>query len=321
MELHVISNWFKDHPKKREYFEKVADKDLFPVVNFETQTIKANPLHKKLLKFGTTFEEQLGIIKKFIGAYVSKSNQSFETKRVSADIIGFKITPSLAVVDPFMHGWYSPKTREALEGAIQYYKPKTVVELGVWYGKSTVGMFQSSSRKLEYYGFDFFSPTATQPSYVTGTPIDKLFVEHFRLETAVANVASYSKQHSIHFVLHDVLTSHAALKAMDVVPDLLFIDAIKNTSDLQNTIDHYLKLNPDIVIVGDDYVFDSVKKAVKRYPQVLPFGNHSYILTNRPLPETFPDPVSNFSKYPQLSLTPSELKQVPKDMMSYADTN
>jgi len=321
MELHVVSNWFKEYPSKRRYFEEHADKSLFPIVNFETQTIKANPLHKKLLKYGRTFEEQMGIIKKFIGAYVSSSAQSFETKRVDAEIIGFKITPSLAVARPFMHGWYSPKTREALEGAIQHYKPKTIVELGVWYGKSTVGMFQSSSRKVDYYGFDFFSPTATQPSYVTMSPIDKLFMEHFRLETAVANVAPYSKHHSIHFVLHDVLTSHTALKKMNVVPDLVFIDAIKDTKELQHTIDQYLKLNPDIVIVGDDYVFDSVKRALKRYPQVLPFGNNAYILTNRELPETFPAPVSDFSMYPQLSLTSEEEAQVPKQYLTYVNTD
>ena len=317
MELHVISNWFKDFPRKREYFEEVADKSLFPIVDFEKKTIKANKLHKSLLHFGETFEQKMGIIKKYIGAYVTDNNQPFEVDRSAADIIAFKITPSLAVTEPFMHGWYSDKTREALEGAIQHYKPKVVVELGVWYGKSTVGIFQSSPHKIDYYGFDYFTPTATNPDYVTETPIDKLFVKHFRLESAVANVAPYSKKHNIHFLFHDVLKSDEVINKLKVVPDLLFIDAIKNTTELQNTIDAYLKLNPNIVIVGDDYVFDSVKRAVKKYPQVVPFGNYSYLLTDREVPEEFPSPVSDFSSYPSLRLTQSEKNKVPKSMKGY----
>lgn len=317
MELHVISNWFKDFPRKREYFEEVADKSLFPIVDFEKKTIKANKLHKSLLQFGETFEQKMGIIKKYIGAYVTDNNQPFEVDRSAADIIAFKITPSLAVTEPFMHGWYSDKTREALEGAIQHYKPKVVVELGVWYGKSTVGIFQSSPHKIDYYGFDYFTPTATNPDYVTETPIDKLFVKHFRLESAVANVAPYSKKHNIHFLFHDVLKSDEVINKLKVVPDLLFIDAIKNTTELQNTIDAYLKLNPNIVIVGDDYVFDSVKRAVKKYPQVVPFGNYSYLLTDREVPEEFPSPVSDFSSYPSLRLTQSEKNKVPKSMKGY----
>lgn len=317
MELHVISNWFKDFPRKREYFEEVADKSLFPIVDFEKKTIKANKLHKSLLQFGETFEQKMGIIKKYIGAYVTDNNQPFEVDRSAADIIAFKITPSLAVTEPFMHGWYSDKTREALEGAIQHYKPKVVVELGVWYGKSTVGIFQSSPHKIDYYGFDYFTPTATNPDYVTETPIDKLFVKHFRLESAVANVAPYSKKHNIHFLFHDVLKSDEVINKLKLVPDLLFIDAIKNTNELQNTIDAYLKLNPNIVIVGDDYVFDSVKRAVKKYPQVVPFGNYSYLLTNREVPEEFPSPVSDFSSYPSLRLTQSEKNKVPKSMKGY----
>jgi hypothetical protein len=35
---------------------------------------------------------------------------------------------------------------------IQYYKPKTVVELGVWYGASTVGLLQAAKHKIHYYG-------------------------------------------------------------------------------------------------------------------------------------------------------------------------
>ena len=57
MSLTVISKWFDGHEKKKKYFEEHADKNLFPIVDFEKKTIKANRLHKILLNFGETFEE------------------------------------------------------------------------------------------------------------------------------------------------------------------------------------------------------------------------------------------------------------------------
>jgi predicted O-methyltransferase YrrM len=316
MELHVISSWFDTFPQKKAYFEEVADKSKFPIVNFETQTIKANRMHRALLDHGETFAEKMGIIKKYIGAYATRDNQPFTTARLSA-IMSMKVTPSMEL-DPFIHGWYSQNTRRALEGAVQYYKPKHVVELGVWYGKSTSGLFQAAKNKIHYYGFDFFSPTATQPSYVTKTPMDKLFVEHFRLESAVSNVARFAKKHDIHYIFEDVMKSPAVLRKLGVIPDLVFIDAIKEIKPLREIIEAYMELNPNIVIVGDDYIFESTRKAVSIYP-IIPFGNNAYIYTKREVPSTFPEPVSDFSSYPQLKLTAAEKASLPSSLKGYLE--
>ena len=316
MELHVISSWFDNFPQKKAYFEDVADKSKFPIVNFETQTIKANRLHRALLDHGSTFAEKMGIIKKYIGAYVSRDTQPFTTSRISG-LMSIKVTPSMGE-EPFMHGWYSGNTRKALEGAIQYYKPKRVVELGVWYGMSTVGLLQAAPHKLQYYGFDFFTPAATNPPYVTKTPMDKLFLDHFRLESAVANVAPYAKKHDIRYIFEDVMKSPAVLRELGVVPDLVFIDAVKEIGPLRQIIEDYMELNPDIVIVGDDYVFESVRKAVSIYP-IVPVGKDAYIYTKREVPSTFPAPVSDFSSYPRLRLTAAEKASLPKSLIGYID--
>ena len=210
-----------------------------------------------------------------------------------------------------MHGWYSDNSKIALEGAIQYYKPKIVFELGVWYGKSTVGILQSSKNKLNYYGFDFFSPTATNPKYVTMSPLDKMFIDHPRFESAVSNVAKYSKKHNIHFIVGDVNTD------IDIIPDLIYIDAIKNSKDLDKIIKKFLSMNNDIVIVGDDYIFPSVKEGVKNFKNKKIFGNDAYIITNLELPDKFPEPVSDYSEYPTLKLSKTEINKIPSDMKNY----
>jgi predicted O-methyltransferase YrrM len=316
MSLFVISNWFKDHPKKKHYFESVADKSLFPIIDFNNKKITSNKLHKKILEHGENFEQKMGLIKKYIGAYVTSDNQSFDTER-GTQIIQIKVTPSIAVTPKFMHGWYSGKTREALEGAMIYYKPKNVVELGVWYGKSTVGLLQASSRPINYYGFDYFTPTATNPDYVTQTPMDKLFIDHFRLESTVSNLAPYSKKHNINLIFYDVLASVDIMKNNNIKPDLVFIDAVKEVKPLQTIIDKYLELNPEVVIVGDDYVFNTVKIAVKKYKNIKIFGDNSYIITNKNIPESFPNPVSDFSNYPHLELTQKEKSSLPESLIYY----
>ena len=247
------------------------------------------------------------IIKKYIGAYVSLSNQNnFETIYIDKIPI-IKITPSLKTKQ-FMHGWYSDNSRIALEGAIQYYKPKIVFEFGLWFGKSTVGILQSSLKKLNYYGFDYFTPTTTNPKYVTMSPLDKIYIDHPRFETIISNVADYSKKHTIHFVVGEINNT------LTIIPDLIYIDAIKNTEELKKFINKYLKINENIVIVGDDYIISDVREAVKNYKNKKIFGEHAYIITNLHIPDNFPKPVSDFSKYPKLQLSNSEINKIPHNM-------
>lgn len=316
MELYVVNHWYDGFPQKRAYFEEIADKSAFPVINFDTKTIKANRLHRQLLDKGDTFEEKMGLLKKYIGAYVTARNAPFSSVRPSG-MMQIKVTPSMEL-DPFLHGWYSDNTRKALEGAVQYYKPKHVVELGVWYGKSTIGIMQAAPNKIHYYGFDFFTPAATNPPYVTNTPLDKLFLKHFRLESTVSNLARFAAKHEIRLIFEDVMKSPAVMKEMGVVPDLVFIDAIKQIGPLREVIDAFMRMNPNVVIVGDDYVFESVRKAVSIYP-VVPFGKHAYLYTKRDIPSSFPAPVSDFSSYPSIALTPAEKAQIPASLESYLE--
>jgi predicted O-methyltransferase YrrM len=305
--IYVISKWFDSFPEKKKYFEQHVPPELFPVVDFEQKTIKANRLHSQILKYGDTFEEKMNLIRKYIGAVNSSSVPRIERVSVKKQVV-IKITPSMEI-SPYMHGWYSPDTRKALEGAIQYYKPRIVFELGVWYGQSAVGIFQSAKHKIEYYGFDFFTPTATNPEYVSMSHADKMFIPHPRLESAVSNLAPFSKKHDIYFVFDDVMKS----PAFGVIPDLVFIDAIKKGSELKKIIRQFQKLNPDVIIVCDDYEFETVKEALKDIPKKV-FGNYAVILGDVP---ELPEPVSDFSFYPKLKLTAQEKETIKGKLFTY----
>jgi predicted O-methyltransferase YrrM len=310
--VHIISHWFSDFLDKKKYFEENAPPELFPIVDFEKKTIKANRLHSQLLKYGNTFDQKINIIRKYIGAINSSTSPTFTRKATDSEII-LKITPSMGK-NPFIHGWYTPETRRTLEGSVQYWKPKVVFELGVWYGKSAVGIFQSSKIPIEYYGFDFFTPAATNPRYVTNSPADKMFIKHPRLESAVSNVAPYSKKHDIYFVIGDVMTAPQFSINNDIIPDLLFIDAIKNIPDLQQIVDEFIKINPSIIIICDDYEFPAVVTALKKYPKT-EMGGHSVILL-KDIPK-LPEPVSDFSDYPTLKLTKAQKESLPEEIKIY----
>jgi predicted O-methyltransferase YrrM len=305
--IYVISKWFDKFPEKKTYFEQNAPPELFPVVDFEKKTIKANRLHSQLLKYGDTFEEQIQIIRKYIGAVNSHSIPRIEHLPINKQLL-LKITPSMET-SPYMHGWYSPETRKALEGAIQYYKPRVVFELGVWYGQSAVGMFQSAKHKIEYYGFDFFTPTATNPDYVTMSNADRMFIPHPRLESAVSNLAPFSGKHDIYFVFDDVMKS----PDFGVTPDLVFIDAIKKEQELVKIIRQFQKLNPKIIIVCDDYIFPGVREALKPFRKK-EFGDYCCILGDVP---ELPAPVSKFSAYPALKLTSEQKEELPSKLKTY----
>jgi len=307
MELHIISKWFNTFPDKKVYFEENAPSELFPFVDFEKKTIKANRLHSQILKYGNTFEEKINLIRKYIGALNSDTPPKFTLKPTNVTI-KLKITPSMETTK-FMHGWYSSDTRKALEGAIQYYKPKIVFELGVWYGQSSVGIFQSAQNKIEYYGFDFFTPTATNPEYVTMSHADKMFLPHPRLESAVSNLAQFSKKHDIYFVFDDVMKS----PEFGIIPDLVFIDSIKKKSHLIKIIKKFQTLNPNIIIVCDDYIFPSVREALIQFPKK-EFGKHAVILGDV---TELPKPVSDFSEYPKIHLTLEEKKSINSKLSEY----
>lgn len=311
MELYIISKWFDNFPSEKKYFQETASSELFPVVDFNSKTIRANRLHSKLLSYGTTFEDKINLIRKYIGALNSRTTPLFKLNRTSV-VPCIKITPSMET-SKFMHGWYSPDTRNALEGAVQYYKPKVVFELGVWYGQSTVGIFQSAEHKIKYYGFDFFTPTATNPEYVTKTSADKMFIEHPRLESAVSNIASFSKKHDIFFVFEDVMKSPNFSRKHNVIPNLLFIDAIKQEDSLKEIILEFRALNPKIIIVCDDYVFPNVRKALKDFPKKI-FGKHAVILGD--IPE-LPKGKSDFSMFPSIKLSQKEKDELPKHLNGY----
>lgn len=324
LKTHLINRWFLEQKAKKEYVEKTIKQNLLPIVIFAKKiVIPPNKLYQTFLSNANNFDDIMALIEKYIGAFISPDyNGEMSYAKSTGIIIKIHVNPSLLKDVPakqmMFEKWYSTSTRHALEGAVQWYRPKVVVELGVYLGCSTVSLLNASSGPIKYYGFDFFTHICTNPPHITYSPLDRFFLEYPKLETAVANVIPLSTKHNINFILMDVLKSNEYLLANNIVPDLLFIDSIKQEHNLNLIIHKYLMINPSIVIVGDDMIYGQIKPAIEEF-DFLAFGIYAYLITSLPKlkADKYPKPKIQDFIYPEFYLSKQEKMLVPKHMQDY----
>jgi hypothetical protein len=134
---------------------------------------------------------------------------------------------------------------------------------------------------------------------------DNFFLNHPRYETFAANVStamtglgmpsgaaaaaagsgSSSSRNKVYMIKGDASKVVTFATTKRIAPDLVFIDFEKNTARLKSLIKNLRSTFPHVVIVGDDLIFDSVKRAVRSLPKknTIVF-EESYIV----LPNDFP---------------------------------
>ena len=320
---HVVNRWYNSQLKKKEYVEKNIKQSLLPIIIFAQKVIiPPNKLYQVLIGHAATFDDMLALIEKHIGAFISPDYDNHPIIKSTGITIKLHINSRLLNDMPskqlMFEKWYSHNTRHALEGAMQWYRPKVVVELGIYLGCSTVSLLYSSPGPITYYGFDYFTHICTNPPHITYSPADRFFLEYPKLDTAVANVMPFSKKHNINFILYDVLDSNRYLQKNGIIPDLLFIDSIKDEHDLNLIIHKYLMLNPDLIIVGDDMIYGQVKPAIEEFG-FLAFGKEAYLITNKPKlqADKYPKPKIQDFVYPTFQLSKQERMLVPKSVQNY----
>ena len=203
--LFILSKYFIGFENKRNYLKNNIDKNFFPYIDFDKNIIILN----NIIIF---YEQALNIIENYIknkyptysdidifynkikyiiwkiGGFVSDNyteNINYDYNLTNCKILEYNDWPFIIYnVKPHMKnenllincGWYLSGTRNALEGAILKYKPKVVVEFGVYLAKSTVGIFQASNYNninIDYYGFDRFTHIGKNRDGITFSPIDK----------------------------------------------------------------------------------------------------------------------------------------------------
>lgn len=182
------------------------------------------------------------------------------------------------------HGWLAPGTKANLEYVIHQFNPKVILELGAWLGKSDY-FIKNLNNNIELYSVDKFQNVLTTPYNSNEyNPIDKFYFNVIRYETFCKNLSKYSKNlYTIKYNIDNIIDLLKKFPSFHI--DIIFIDAIKNKNKLIKFINNIFKLYPNIIIVGDDYVFDSVKDAIKTFQNdyFIEYNNTSYVISKQKL--------------------------------------
>ena len=112
----------------------------------------------------------------------------------------------------------------------------------------------------QLYCFDKFQNIASSPyDFNEKSPIDNFYFTTPRYETFCKNVSKYlSNEKKCYTIKYDVNNFVKIMKYRKVIPDIVFIDAIKNSEKLYKMINNLFLNYKNIIIVGDDYIFNSV---------------------------------------------------------------
>lgn len=255
-----------------------------------------------------------------LGGHIQRPPGSSGSVPITIPTLGPSPTLRATPVNPEMvrsmptieHGWMSLDTRSALAGTIRTLQPRTIFELGSWYGLSTRTMLDEA-KHTTIYAFDKFKapPILSYNKKRTGVE-DNFFFHHPRQDTFAANVstsltglgepivgsasaaaaaaassasASSSERNAVVMVKGDASKSIQFATENKIAPQMVFIDFEKNTKRLKAFIKTIQRSFPKAVIVGDDHIFESVKRAVRSFPKESSIVlDESYIL----LPADFP---------------------------------
>ena len=232
------------------------------------------------LSAACTFRDIGDLYLKEMGAVLASKNITFPRlyKGVKFPILQEISKKGTQFIEPNNHGWLSTNTRLCLENTIKIVKSDNlvVVELGSWLGQSACVILQTM-KSGQLYCFDHFqNVAATDYSFKEPHPLDKFWLTVPRYETFCRNVAPFLKSSvRAYTVKYDVVKSVHIMRMYFIKPDIVFIDAIKNTHILMTYLTDLFKFSSLCIVVGDDYVFDSVKEAVAQFTKI----HKNYYLT------------------------------------------
>lgn len=195
------------------------------------------------------------------------------------DISGSNISSRVKVAPPprigshvpwSTHGWCGRDAKVLLRSAISFYRPKVIIELGTWFGKSARYMMEHVEPGTVIVCVDHYKNNAIYGHEHKGAGVeDKLYFNYLRFESFVASIEATMTSPAVSpcrvcLLRMDIHECIEYLKRMDMDAGLVFIDAEKKTKPLSGLVHRIRRAFPRAAIVGDSYGQKSVQYAVEQ---------------------------------------------------------
>lgn len=164
---------------------------------------------------------------------------------------------------PFKQGWFYESHKNILSQIISS-DTDIVVEIGSWYGESTIWMAEhllAKNPSAKIFAIDLWDEIVILNDSMYGTKVAEMLKDHPLYQTFLANLWKYRD-----FVIPLKMNSVDGLqylKRIGICPDVIYIDGNHHYECVKLDILTCLKLFPSAVLVGDDYGnYEDVRRAV-----------------------------------------------------------
>lgn len=155
-------------------------------------------------------------------------------------------------VEPLLQGWLAPECAERLRLSLGP-EAGVVVELGAWLGVSTLHLARCAPAAT-VVTIDHWRGSAEHqvPDYRTLLPTlyERFLVNTFPLRDRIIPV----RRHTLEGLVE--------LHSLAIAPDLIYVDASHEYESVRADLNYCLALFPSARIVGDDWTWQGVRRAV-----------------------------------------------------------
>lgn len=236
---------------------------FFPV--FTNNKFYVNPIHLKIINNGPSI---LGSIKEHIKLMLTSEDVSkflVNTYTDKEDFVKIKVSDEEVPYKSNNHGWLSNGTKSSIYAVSKIFNPESIVEFGTWYGNSAE-YIKDLNPDASLSCFDVFRTMFESDYTLKGYGVDKFSLLYPRLESVYKRMQSYK---NVELYKGDAYNSLNYLKSNNILPEVIFIDFIKSSKLLFNFLTKIATLFPETIIIGDDYIMDTVKDGVNRFNKTL----------------------------------------------------
>ncbi len=164
-------------------------------------------------------------------------------------------------------GWINESNKQRIAQLIQQHHTQVIVELGSWLGAFTQFIAENSDKDAKIYAIDVWeeTPECKAAMSLSEQESKKFFSKLYH--QFLSNIIHLNMQDKI---IPIKMTTLEAAQKIDIIPDLVYVDASHTENDVYNDIKYwYPKIVSGGIMCGDDWSWDSVRRGVTRIAQEL----------------------------------------------------